>query len=263
MINPGDREKFDQRRWQARFARGRQGLSASVEEALANPNLSEKDFDDDLEDGSLEQVETDKVTGQSNQMLIRPRLSLQSKPLPIVRAPPHPDDRQVAQDSTPAVATNATAKAAQPASKKKRLAGRNTRVELQAIPKQEKKASRKTTPLTESKAAVQALTVEGESPHKEAVTEEPSVVKVEQRVAPPREKLSGTGKLLKGCAEATVENPHITFASLVLVTLLSDPGPVVVQYFTLLPGYGFTVHLSAPVGADTAFNYVILLGELL
>ena len=116
MINPGDREKDDQRRWQARFARGRQGLSASVEEALANPNLSEEDFDDDLEDGSLEQVETDKVKGQSNQMLIRPRSSLQSKPLPIVRVPRHTDDRQVAQDSTPAVATNGTTKAAQPCS---------------------------------------------------------------------------------------------------------------------------------------------------
>ncbi len=263
MINPGDREKHDQRRWQARFARGRQGISASVEEALANPSLSEKDFDDELEDGSLEQVETDKVKGQSNQMLVRPRLSLQSKPLPIVRVPPHPDDRPFAQDSTPAGATNGTAIEAQPEPKKKRLAGRNTRVELQAIPKQEKKAGRKTTPLAESKVAVQVMAVGGELPHKEVVTEEPLAVKVEQLVAPAREKLSGTGKLLKGCAEATVENSHVTIASLVLVTLLSDPGPVVVQYFTLLPGYGFAVHVSAPVGEDTAFNYVILLGELL
>ena len=263
MINPGDREKHDQQRWQARFARGRQRLSVSVEEALANPDLRDKDFDDDLEDWSLEQVETDKVRGQSNQMLVRPRLSLQSKPLPVVSIPPHTAKRQVAQDSLPAVAKNGTATAAQLAPRKKRLAGRNTRVELQAIPKQDKKASRKTRPLAENKAALQTMTVEGELPHKEAVTEEPSAVKLKQLVAPAREKLSGTGKLLKGCAEATVENSHITTASLVLVTLLSDPGPVVVQYFTLLPGYGFTVHLSAPVGADTAFNYVILLGELL
>jgi len=258
MINPGDKEKQDQQRWQARFARGRQGLSASVEEALANPNLSEKDCDEDLEGGSLEMAER-----QSGQMLVRPRLSLQSKPLPIVSVPAHPHDRQVAQDSTPALATNSTVIVATPVPKTKRLSGRNTRVELQAILKQEKQTGRKATPLSESKAEVKAMTVEGESPDNEAVTEEPSAVKVKQLVAPAREKLSGTGKLIKGCAEVTVENSHVSAASLVLVTLLGDPGPVVVQYFTLLPGYGFTVHLSAPAGSDTAFNYVILLGELL
>jgi hypothetical protein len=69
--------------------------------------------------------------------------------------------------------------------------------------------------------------------------------------------------VLKGRADSTVENRLVTSASLVMITLLSDPGPVVVQYFTLLPGYGFTVHLSAPAKADTSFNYVVLLGELL
>ncbi len=47
-----------------------------------------------------------------------------------------------------------------------------------------------------------------------------------------------------------------------MINLLGNPGPVVVQYYTLLPDYGFKVHLSAPVTADTPFNYVILLGEL-
>jgi cystathionine beta-lyase/cystathionine gamma-synthase len=164
--------------------------------------------------------------------------------------------------STDAAAALQSTGAVSPVQKKKRLAGRNTRVELQAIPKQEKKAGKKTVPLAQRTEGGQVV-VESAAPIKEVVTEAPSVVKVRQRSAPAREKLAGSGKVLKGHAEVTVENSHVTAASVVLVSLLSNPGKIVVHYYTLLPGYGFTVHLSDEVMADTPFNYVILLGELL
>ncbi|WP_338251334.1 hypothetical protein [Dictyobacter halimunensis] len=74
--------------------------------------------------------------------------------------------------------------------------------------------------------------------------------------------LSGTAFFAPGQREATVANPHITAASVVLVTLTSNPGPVVVQYVSLQPQMGFTVHLTAPTSMHTSFNYIVLLGEL-
>nr|BBH92443.1 hypothetical protein KTA_06420 [Thermogemmatispora argillosa] len=52
--------------------------------------------------------------------------------------------------------------------------------------------------------------------------------------------------------------PTISEASVVLVTLTGDPGPVVVQYVSLQPGRGFTVHLSAPTQRETPFHYAVL-----
>ncbi|GER82933.1 hypothetical protein KTAU_15700 [Thermogemmatispora aurantia] len=52
--------------------------------------------------------------------------------------------------------------------------------------------------------------------------------------------------------------PAVSEASVVLVTLTGDPGPVVVQYVSLQPGRGFTVHLSAPTQRETPFHYVVL-----
>lgn len=257
MMNPGDREKQDQQRWQARFARGRLGLSASVEEELANPGLNDDDFADDEGEVPFAAKEAREQPGA---LIIRPRLSLQSRPLPAVHALPRPDQQTASTGAAPTLQSTGEIS---PVQKKKRLAGRNTRVELQAIPKQEKKAGRKTVPLAQRIEGTQVAVVESAAPLKEAVTESPSAVKVRQRNVPAREKLAGTGKVLKGHAEVTVENSHVTSASVVLVSLLSNPGKIVVHYYTLLPGYGFTVHLSDAVMADTPFNYVILLGELL
>lgn len=261
MSNAGEKEKQDQLRWQERFARGRLGLSASVEEVLAHPDLEE----DDLDDSGDEQVVVggiDRAGGRSDSSLIRPRLSLQSRPLPAVQA--HPNGLLATTNTARALLTTGTPSAAQSDHKKKRLAGRNTRVELQAIAKQEKKAAGKTRPLAERTEAARVV-VMAESPAqiKEAVTEVPSAVKVKQMLAPVHQKLSGTGVFLKGRVEATVENGRVSPASIVLVTLLGNPGPVVVHYTTVLPGYGFTVHLSDAAAADTPFNYAILLGELL
>jgi hypothetical protein len=77
-----------------------------------------------------------------------------------------------------------------------------------------------------------------------------------------RDKLAGSGQILQGQAEITIENSHVSASSVVMMNLLGNPGPVVVQYYTLLPDYGFKAHLSAPVTTNTPYNYVILLGEL-
>jgi hypothetical protein len=250
MMNPVEREKQDQQRWQTRFSQGRVGLSASLEEALASSNAGDDEGEDCDEAGELS-VGSD----EAGLLLIRPRLSLQSKLLPIVRTPPQPS--KPVDDSSPL-----PPESAQPAPKKKRLAGRNTRVELQAIPKPEKKAGKKTTPLAERSTAAQGASIDRVSPIKEVVTESSSAVKTIHGRIPAREKLSGRGVIRKGSAEAIVQNSHVTGASVVVASLLGNPGKVVVHYYTLLPGYGFTLHLSDEAAADTPFNFVILLGEL-
>ncbi len=74
--------------------------------------------------------------------------------------------------------------------------------------------------------------------------------------------LSGSGIFEPGRSEMAIENTGIGSSSVVMVMLAGDPGPVVVQYITLRPKDGFTVHLSAPALAKTPFNYVILAGEV-
>lgn len=235
-IGRGEREKEKTQRWQERFARGRAGLSASVDEALADPVLQTAVDDEEDEANALVESEKDRAIA-SNSLLIPPRLSLQSKQLPSVRLASQaagiavPSTEMPVAPSTGAVVTP---------TKKKRLAGRSTRVELMAVSKQEKKAVIKTTPVTEKGGR----TVQGQ----------PVLT---------REKLSGSGVCSQGHSEVTVKNSHASASSVVLVSLLSDPGPVVVKYYTLLPGYGFSMHFSAPVEAETRFNYAILLGELL
>lgn len=71
----------------------------------------------------------------------------------------------------------------------------------------------------------------------------------------------GSGSFEAGQGDVAVASSQITAASVVMVMLASDPGPVVVQYISLLPGVGFTVHLSAPTKMRTLFNYVVLQPE--
>jgi hypothetical protein len=71
----------------------------------------------------------------------------------------------------------------------------------------------------------------------------------------------GSGTIESGQSDITVADSHTTSMCVVNVTLTSNPGPVVVQYISLQPHAGFTMHLTAPAAASTAFNYVILRGE--
>ncbi|WP_069803163.1 hypothetical protein [Thermogemmatispora onikobensis] len=68
----------------------------------------------------------------------------------------------------------------------------------------------------------------------------------------------GKSCFTRGQGEAAVHCPTVSETSVVLVTLTGDPGPVVVQYVSLQPGRGFTVHLSAPTQRETPFHYVVL-----
>lgn len=250
MVDPGEQEEQSQQRWNARFAKERVGLSASVDAALAEPKLDEEES---MEEDEIEQ-------SPSGTILIPPRLSLQSKPLPAVRILPGGSEKTAAIDPLPEPQAEEAPPTGQ---KKKRLAGRNTKVRLQAVPKQEKRTVKKlpAEALKNEQASFQEMPIV--FPLEEGVTEAPvATVNVIKDSAPARDKLAGTGQFLKGHAEVTIENAHITPSSVVMVTLLADPGPVVVQYYTLLPALGFTVHLSSPAKADTPFNYVILLGEL-
>ena len=231
-----------------------------MNEALADPHHQD-DFDDELSG------EPDATGRASQKMLIAPRLSLQSKQMPAVHIVP--DSRVRPQPAAPLPETNHGE--AQPAApKKKRLAGHTTRVRLQAVPKTEKRSAKKT---TSSPGIVDSTIVErpeqpapaGVLPEylaEEHVTEKSIVLSLNKDERPAREKLSGSGQFQRGQSELTVQNAHVSASSVVMVNLLGNPGPVVVQYYTLLPDYGFKVHLSAPVTTDTQFNYVILLGEL-
>ncbi len=135
MVGHDERDEQDQQRWYARFAKERRGLSDSVNEALADPCLQE-DFDDELSD------EPELTTRASQKMLIAPRLSLQSKPMPAVHIVP--DTLVRPQPVAPVPETNHVE--AQPAApKKKRLAGHATKVRLQAVPKTEKRGAKKMT----------------------------------------------------------------------------------------------------------------------
>jgi hypothetical protein len=88
------------------------------------------------------------------------------------------------------------------------------------------------------------------------------VAQLEERSGNPMgTMLSGSGMFESGRSEMVVANPGVKSSSTVIVMLAGDPGPVVVQYITLRPQNGFTVHLSAPAQAKTPFNYVILSGE--
>lgn len=70
----------------------------------------------------------------------------------------------------------------------------------------------------------------------------------------------GSGKFEIGQSAIAIAHTPITMTSVVVVMLASDPGPVVVQYVSLQPTIGFTVHLSAPTKNATSFNYTIMPG---
>jgi len=265
MVGHDERDEQDQQRWHARFAKERLGLSTSVDETLADPRLNEE-FDDELHD------EPESIPQESQAILIPPRLSLQSKQMPAVRIVPDklvrpmlgqdyvsPETNHV--EALPAIQTTPNTP------KKKRLAGRNTKVHLQAVPKTEKRGAKKmaSSPgIVESTIVEQAVPASAlpETREGEDRNETPLAVAPKKEERPAREKLAGSGEILQGQAEITVENTHVSLSSVVMVNLLGNPGPVVVQYYTLLPNCGFKAHLSAPAASNTSFNYVILLGEL-
>jgi hypothetical protein len=254
MAWPNEHDKLVQQNWQSRFAKKRADLSKSVEEALADSTLAEEILSDELDE------ENEPVQGERGSMIIPPKLSLQSRPLPVVPGKPKETTSVVVVDAR---ATNSSVEVPQPAQKKQRLAGRTTKVRLQAVPKTEKKSNGKIVvepgkneqSPSDGVVAVKNKTKRGGAPEVEGLIEG------EVRHTA-RGTLSGPGVFEQGQREVSIANAHITTTSVVVVSLVGDPGPVVVKYVSLQPQLGFTVHLSAPAEAKTPFNYVVLMSEL-
>ncbi len=170
-----------------------------------------------------------------------------------------------------------------PMQEKRRLAGHTAKIRLQTTEMPAVKARNKetsasaeaaiatpmrlheTVPVTQPTLPASRLPGLAREDVRETSVKLPAVTNVRQEAESPtvlRKTLAGSGVFACGQGDLMVENPHITDASVVIITLTSNPGPVVVQYISLSPHIGFTVHLTAPVVAKTSFNYIILLGEL-
>ncbi len=242
-------EEQVQQDWQVRSAKKREELSLSIEETLANNALIEDPFSDEVDE-----------TFQDNKssMIIPPKLSLQSKPMPVVRI----ESKEVT--SVTSRTTTASVTVPQTAQKKRRLAGRTTKVHLQAVPKSEKKSGGKISIEKEKNAFSSDAEeqVNGKSKSKRNTSSESSALTKRKMEGTIQGSLAGSGVLKQGQQGVTVTNAHISPSSVVVVTLVEDPGPVVVKYITLQPQIGFTVHLSAQAEAETPFNYVVLRGEV-
>src|SRR5436305_14017178 len=122
-----DIDEKEQQQWQARVARERFDLSASVEEALTDVSAQEDPESDEVEDN----VPIIKSTA-----LIPPRLSLQSKQLPAVSR-----SVKVRTDYLPLATVGAAVsrptEAPAPVQSRQRSPRRATKVRLQVAPKQE------------------------------------------------------------------------------------------------------------------------------
>ncbi|HYX50376.1 MAG TPA: hypothetical protein VE843_11575 [Ktedonobacteraceae bacterium] len=242
-------EEAVQSDWQARSAKKRDELSRSIEETLANNSLIEN---------SLSDEEDEAFQSSKSSMIIPPKLSLQSKQLPAVSI----ESEDSASISPPA---NTDSVAVPPSTqKKRRLAGRSTKVHLQAVPKTEKKSASKIS-IEEGKNPIgfdSGTLNNGKNTARQRASSERGPVakgKMERVVSA---SLAGSGFIKRGQRDVMITNTHVSSSSVVIVTLVEDPGPVVVKYISLHPQIGFTLHFSDAADLDARFNYILLLGEL-
>lgn len=239
MSRPNDIDE-KKRQWQARVAQERLDLSDSVEEALVDTSANE--------DVDVDELEND-VSLLKSTTLIPPRLSLQSKPLPAVSTSVKVQNNLLPMTKT-GKELSSSLESISSIPGKQRSTIRTTKVRLQVVPKPEASERSGTTSST------------GVPPFE--VSTDPTMP-AREKLEVPREPLSsdvnsevsGEDRFEKGQSEIMVANTHITATSVVIVVLTVDPGPVVVQYVTLHPKVGFTVHLSAAAKRATLFNYRI------
>ena len=239
-----------QNEWQTRSVKKRDELSRSIEETLADSKLAEDPFTDEME----EAFESSKKS-----MIIPPKLSLQSKQMPVV----HLKSGDVSSVSSISSRITTDSVVVPPnTQKKRRLAGRSTKVQLQAVPKGEKK-SRAKIAIQEEKSSIDAEGHVNENSNSRLhVSSEKSRGAKGKFERPLSGSLAGSGFIQHGQRDIMITNPHVSLSSVVIVTLVEDPGPVVVKYISLHPQIGFTLHFSDAAELDAGFNYIILLGEL-
>jgi hypothetical protein len=238
-----------QQDWHSRSAKKRAELSLSIEETLANNALIEGPFSNEIDES---------FQGSKSSLIISPRLSLQSRPMPVVRVELNEVTSVMSQTTTDSVVVPQTVQ------KKRRLAGRTTKVHLQAVPKSEKKSGGKISIEAEKNTS----SSNGEEQHngknnakRNSESERGALAKRKLGVVV-EESMAGSSVLKRGQRDVVVTNARISPSSVVVVTLVEDPGPVVLKYVTLQPQIGFTVHFSAPAEAEARFNYMILMGGL-
>jgi hypothetical protein len=240
MSRPDDIDEKKQQQWQSRVAQERLDLSASVEEALVDASANE--------DVDADELENDVPLLKSTP-LIPPRLSLQSKPLPVVSTSVKVQTNHIPLTKTGKAVSSSleSLESFSPVPGKQRSSIRTTKVRLQVVPKPEASERPGTTGITPFEVTTNPTMPAQE---KLEVAREPLSPDVSKEV-------SGVDRFEKGQSEIMVANTHITATSVVIVVLTADPGPVVVQYVTLHPKVGFTVHLSATAKKATSFNYRI------
>ncbi len=238
-----------QNNWAARSAKKRDELSRSIEETLVDSASLQEPFLD----------EEDEVLQEShNSIIIPPKLSLQSKSMPAVRV------ESIEVSNVPPESETGAVSVPPAPQKKRRLAGRTTKVQLQAVPRAEKKLSGKET--SDSGISPQGpepvAQLNGKkSSKRQSSSDRVSASKGKAESAVSR-SLAGSGLIKQGQRDVMVMNNHITPSSVVVVTLIENPGPVVVKYITLQAQIGFTLHFSDSAEFEARFNYVILMGEL-
>jgi hypothetical protein len=155
---------------------------------------------------------------------------------------------------------------------RQRLAGRATKVRLQTapVPAVPRPVTPRVSTLDKEKEAQERAVLSNVPTmmiacEQEVVDQQATIVTVPaepssqlEMMAADLSMIAGTGVIEIGQRDLTIDHQQITETSLVLVTLTSNPGPVVVQYVSLQPQSGFTIHLTAPAEARTTFNYLIL-----
>lgn len=239
-----------QNEWQARSAKKRDELSRSIEETLADSTEVEDSFADEMEEA---------FQSSKNSMIIPPKLSLQSKQMPAVYI--KSEDNSSVSSISSRITTDSVAVPPN-TQKKRRLAGRSTKVQLQAVPKGEKKSGA-TIAIEEEKSSIDNEgRINGKNNSRRHVSSEKGTGakgKIERVVSG---SLAGSDSIKQGQKDVMITNSHVSLSSVVIVTLVEDPGPVVVKYISLHPHIGFTLHFSDAAELDARFNYIILLGEL-
>jgi hypothetical protein len=249
MVWQSEPDEQVQQDWHSRSAKKRAELSLSIEETLADHALIEEPFSNEMDES---------FQGSKSSLIISPLLSLQSKPMPVVRVELNKVTSVMSHTTTDSVEVPQTVQ------KKRRLAGRTTKVHLQAVPKSEKKSGGKISIETEKNASGsdgEEQISEKNNSKRNSSSERGTLTRGKMGVAV-EESMAGSSVLKRGHGEVVVTNAHISPSSVVVITLVEDPGPVVLKYVTLRPQIGFTVHFSAPAEAEARFNYLILMGGL-
>ena len=131
-------------------------------------------------------------------------------------------------------------------------AKRTTKVRLQVVPK--------TDPAPNIGERVSTICDAATNPSLPTIRQTEGHIALSHLAYDRRESMSGLHIFEAGQSDVEVTNTNITASSVVVVMLTADPGPVVVQYVSLRPALGFTIHLSAPAKNKTPFNYAILAG---